>query len=103
MTDTIQTEYGQSLSLTLTFWQDTAKTTPVDLTGATVSIREASREVLTGATVAILSAAAGTVSVSVPESIAEDLPTGQVSWFRVEAQFANANVVTPKIKVSVNG
>lgn len=103
MTDTIQAEYGQSLLLTLTFWQDTERTTPVDLTGATMSIREASREILTGSTVALLSAIDGTVSVSVPENIAEDLPTGQISWFRVEAQFATSNVVTPKIKVCVNG
>ena len=103
MSDTIQTEYGQSLNLTLTFWQDTAKTIAVDLTGATVTIREASRMVLLGATVVLIDASNGVVSVAIPEAITEDLPTGIVSWFRVEAQFAGANIVTPKIKVNVNG
>lgn len=101
MSDTVVTQRGQALSLACTFYEEGTDGARLDLTGATVTIRECSPAVLAEGIVTVTDAGEGEVSLTLAEADAEELGAGRVNWFRLEAQFADDNVVTPKIWVSV--
>lgn len=100
MSDTVLTQRGQVLSLQITFYED-AQVTPLDLTGATVSVRECSPAVIGEGTITVTDAANGVCTFTMTEEQADQLGGGRVNWFRLEAQFAGDNRVTPKIWINV--
>lgn len=100
MSDTILTQRGQTLALAITFYED-QQATPLDLTGATITVRECKPAILTSATLSITSAPAGTVTMSLTEAQADQLGDGRVNWFRLEAQYDGDNTVTPMIWINV--
>ena len=100
MPDYIETMKGEAISLPAVFKD--ANGDALDLTGATVTVREASATILESASVAVTDASNGAVSVTISEAQADQLPEGLQSWFRLEAQLtATVNVVTPKIWILV--
>lgn len=101
MTDTINTQYGQYLPLQFTFYQEETGGDPVDLSGASVTIRESNRDAFGEATITVTDAENGVVSVVLTESDAEGLGHGRTNWFRLEADFSTSNIVTPKIWINV--
>lgn len=101
MSDTIETQRGQSIALAITFFEEDEGGDPLDLTGATLTVREASPAILLDATVAITDDDAGECSLALSEAQADQLGSGRVNWFRLEAQFDAENVVTPKIWINV--
>lgn len=100
MSDTVNTQRGQALALQFTFYED-EQATPLDLTGATVTVRECEPSIIASATVAITIASGGIGTLTMTEAQAEQLRLGRVNWFRLEAQFADDNRVTPKIWINV--
>lgn len=101
MSDTVITQRGQSLRLACVFWEGAVGDTPLDLTGASLSVRECNPPVLQSATIAITDAGQGKFSFALSEEQAEQLGSGRVNWFRIEAQFDGDNQVTPKIWINV--
>lgn len=102
MSDTVLTQRGQALSLTITWYQGDPAGPKLDLTGATLSVREASRSVLMSAALAVTDAEEGLSTLAMTETQADQLGDGRVNWFRLEAQFTDgSNRVTPKIWINV--
>lgn len=102
MSDTVLTQRGQALNLACTFYEEGADGVRLDLTGATVMVRECNPPVLGEAAIAVTDAGQGEVSLSTTEVQSDQLGAGRVNWFRLEAQFAGGeNIVTPKIWISV--
>lgn len=101
--DTIQTQRGQALNLRATWYQGAAGSAAIDLTGATVTIRESSLPaIFAEAEVEVSDAAAGVVTLALAEADAQGLGAGRTNWFRLEAQWPDgSNRVTPKIWVNV--
>lgn len=100
MSDTVNTQRGQALSLQITFYED-QQVTPLDLTDATITVRECSPAILTSATITTTDAENGEVTMSLTEAQADQLRDGRVNWFRLEAQYDGDNTVTPKIWINV--
>jgi hypothetical protein len=103
MSDTILTQRGQVLNLQITWWQGAAGGEPLDLTTATITIRESNRPaVFALAVLSVVNAAAGICGLSFTEEDALGLGDGRTNWFRLEAQFPDdSNSVTPKIWINV--
>lgn len=101
MSDTVPTQPGQSLRLECTIWDGSIGGTPLDLTGATLSVRESNPAVLKEGVIAVTDAAQGKIMLTLTEAQAEELGEGRVNWFRFEAQFDDDNLVTPKIWINV--
>lgn len=102
MSDTIDTQRGQALNLRITWFQAEADGNPVDLTGVTVTVREANKPALSAASVAVIDAETGVVSLTLSETQADKLGYGKTNWFRLEAQWPDGmNRVTPMIWVNV--
>jgi hypothetical protein len=102
MSDTIVTQRGQTLALAITFYEADASGAALNLTGATVTVRESFPPVLGEAAIAITDAADGECSLSMTEVQVEKLGDGRVNWFRLEAQFSGGdNRVTPQIWINV--
>lgn len=101
MSDTVPTQPGQSLRLECIVWDGPIGGTPLDLTGATLSVRESNPAVLKEGVITVTDAAAGKIMLTLTEAQAEQLGEGRVNWFRFEAQFAEDNLVTPKIWINV--
>lgn len=101
--DTICAQRGQSLTLRYTFFQDGDKTTPLDLTGASLTLREASSSELQNITPELFDAAAGQVDLELSEETTQSLGAGRVNWFKLEADFPSGfNLVVPKIWISID-
>lgn len=100
MGDTVNTQRGQALSLQVVFNED-ENGTPLVLTGATVTVRESRPAVLQEASITVDDASSGVCTMALTEAQAEQLGEGRVNWFRLEAQFADDNIVTPKIWINV--
>lgn len=100
--DTLCIQRGQWLPLRFTFWADQEKTTPVDLTGAEVTVNEASLDALLQLTPSVAEPEAGIVDLTIPEEESRRLGAGRVNWFKLEAQFANSNILTPKIWIKAD-
>lgn len=102
MSDTILTQRGQALNLTITWWQGAAGGDPLDLTGATMTVREHNRAAFDAVVLTVTDAAAGVMTLALAEADAAGLTDGRTNWFRLEAQFGDgSNRVTPKIWVNV--
>lgn len=101
MSDTVPTQPGQSLRLECIVWDGPIGGTPLDLTDATLSVRESNPAVLKEAVIAVTDAVQGKVTLTLTEEQAEQLGAGRVNWFRIEAQFAEDNLVLPKIWINV--
>lgn len=103
MSDTILTQRGQALALRFTWWQGAAGGEALDLTGATLAVRESNRAlVFAAADLTVTDAEAGVVSLALAEADTEGLGDGRTNWFRLEAQWPDdSNRVTPKIWVNV--
>lgn len=103
MSDTILTQRGQALSLRFTWWQGTAGGDPLDLSGATLTVRESNRAATFAlADVEVVDAAEGVSSFALSEVDGEGLSAGRTNWFRIEAQWPDgSNRVTPKIWINV--
>lgn len=100
--DTLCIQKGQWLPLRFTFWADDEKTTAVDLTGATITICEASLDALLQLTPSPSELANGIVDLTIWEEQSRKLQTGRVNWFKLEAQFASTNILTPKIWIKAD-
>ena len=101
MSDTDITQRGQALTLECIFWEGPAGEAPLDLTGATVSVRECNPAILQAATITVADAEQGQVRLALTEAQADQLGSGRVNWFRIEAQYSGDNRVTPKIWINV--
>lgn len=103
MSDTILTQRGQALNLRLSWWQGAPGADALDLTGATVTLRESNRPTtFAQAVVSVTDASAGVCALELAETPAEGLGSGRTNWFRVEAQWPDGeNRVTPKIWINV--
>ena len=86
----------------LTFWADAEKTTPVDLSAATISVCDASQADLSELAPVISDAPGGVVDLQIDENISRNLATGRTNWLIVEAQFAASNIVVPRIWINAN-
>lgn len=107
MSDTLTIQRGQSIGLAVNFYQDAEKTQAIDLTGATVTVRESSAVALKSGTVTVTDAEDGAVTVSFPESLifpsgSSPMKSGRTNWFTVEADFGGSNIVTPKIWIQLD-
>ena len=100
--DTLCIQRGQWLPLRFTFWADQEKTTPVDLTGAEVTVNEASLNALLQLTPTVTEPESGIVELTILEEQSRQLSIGRVNWFKLEAQFANTNILTPKIWIKAD-
>lgn len=100
--DTLCIQRGQWLPLRFTFWADQEKTNPVDLTGAEVTVSEASLDVLLQLTPSVAAPEAGIVDLTIPEEESRQLNIGRVNWFKLEAQFDSTNILTPKIWIKAD-
>lgn len=102
MSDTVITQRGQTLSLQITFYEAEQGGAALDLTGATVTVREYKPSVLGAAAIVVTSAVNGECTLSMTETQVDDLNDGRVNWFRLEAEFAGGdNRVTPQIWINV--
>lgn len=100
--DTLCIQKGQWIPLRFTFWADETKNTVVDLTGATLSVSQASLTALLALTPSLSDPSAGIVDLTIWEEQSRQLKLGRVNWFKLEAQFANTNIVTPKIWIKAD-
>ena len=103
MTDTICIQRGQWLPLRFTFWADPDKTTGVDLRGSTVTVSESSLEALSQLIPTQIEPENGIVELTIWEEQSLQLGIGRVNWFKLEVQFADANILTPKIWIKADG
>ena len=101
--DTISTQRGQHLPLRLTFYSDADKSAPVDLSSATVRMRETSTSLLADLTPIISDAAAGQVDITLDEETTQALGSGRVNWMKLEAELSDgSNIVVPKIWIHID-
>ena len=100
--DTISIQKGQWVPMRLTFWADTDKTSPVDLTGAVVTVNDASQPILLELAPALSEPENGVVDLTLWEEQSRQLETGRVNWMKLEAQFTSTNIQTPKIWFNVH-
>ena len=101
--DTICVQRGQALTLRYTFFQDSDKTMPLDLTGASLTLREASSSELADIAPELFDGAAGQVDLTLSEETTQSLGAGRVNWFKLEADFPSGfNLVVPKIWISID-
>ena len=100
--DTLCIQRGQWLPLRFTFWADQEKTSPVDLSEAEVTVNEASLDALLQLTPSVTEPEAGIVDLTIPEEKSRQLGAGRVNWFKLEAQFANSNILTPRIWIKTD-
>ena len=100
--DTISVQKGQWIPLQLTFWADREKTAAVDLSGAEVTVCDASDANLKQLSPVVSDAAAGIVELQIGEEVSRQLSAGRTNWLTVEAQFASSNIVVPRIWINVH-
>ena len=100
--DTLCIQRGQWLPLRFTFWADVEKTAAVDLTEAEVTVSESSLNALLQLTPIINEPTNGKVDLTIREEDSRQLSVGRVNWFKLEAQFATSNILTPKIWIKAD-
>ncbi|MEP0943312.1 MAG: hypothetical protein ABJH63_04185 [Rhizobiaceae bacterium] len=100
--DTLCIQRGQWVPLRFTFWADSGKTNAIDLTGAEVTVSEASLDALMLLTPSVSEPTIGVVDLTIWEEQSRLLEIGRVNWFKLEAQFDHTNILTPKIWIKAN-
>ena len=100
--DTITVQKGQWIPLRLTFWADSEKTEAVDLSGAEITIYDASDTNLKQLSPLVSDAPGGIVDLQIGEEVSRELSAGRTNWLTVEARFANSNIVVPRIWINVH-
>lgn len=101
--DTLTIQKGQWLPLRFTFWSDSEKTVPISLLGAELSVRAASQPELQELVLSVPEPENGIAELTIPEAVSERLTTGRTNWLQLEAQFSEANILTPKIWIKADG
>lgn len=82
-------------------WEDEAG--PVDLTGMTLALADASHlEITSGGSVTVTNAATGEFDITLPVAVTDALPDGQGAYFRVKLTQPDGCVsTTPRIWVAI--